>query len=81
MQRIEFVSGASLWYHRDTYSVSVRWVSERTPDNSIKPVAFFCSDPRTELLSILKLIVSRRDIEVAFEELRTITATRQITTR
>jgi len=69
-KEVEFVSGVSLWYHRGSDPVSVRWVLVRAPDHSIKPAAFFCSDPKTEPLSILKWYVSRWNIEVTFEELR-----------
>jgi len=69
-KEIEFVSDVPLWYHRGTDPVPVRWVLVRAPDNSIKPAAFFCSDPKTEPLFILKLFVSRWNIEVTFEELR-----------
>jgi hypothetical protein len=69
-KEIEFVSGVSLWYHRGVDPVPVRWVLVRATDNSIKPAAFFCSDPDIEPLFILKWFVSRWNIEVTFEELR-----------
>jgi hypothetical protein len=70
IKEIEFVSGVSLWYHRGTDPVVLRWVLVRAPDKSIKPAAFFCSDPKTAPLFILKWFVSRWNIEVTFEELR-----------
>lgn len=69
-KEIEFVSGVSLWYHRGVDPVPVRWVLVRAADNSIKPAAFFCSDPDIAPLFILKWFVSRWNIEVTFEELR-----------
>lgn len=59
-----------MWYHRGVDPVPVRWVLVRAPDNSIKPAAFFCSNPKTAPLYILKWFVSRWNIEVTFEELR-----------
>ena len=69
-KEIEFVSGVSLWYHRGIDPVPVRWVLVRAADNSIKPAAFFCSDPDIAPLFILKWFVSRWNIEETFEELR-----------
>ena len=70
-KKIEFVSGVCLWYHRGANPVSVRWVLVRAPDKSLKPTAFFCSDPDITPLFILKWFVSRWNIEVTFEEMRT----------
>ncbi len=69
-KNVEFVSGVSLWYHRGADPVPLRWVLVRTPDDSIKPAAFFCSDPDIAQLFILKWFVSRWNIEVTFEEMR-----------
>lgn len=69
-KEIEFVSGVSLWYHRGTDPVAIRWVLVRAPDQSIKPAAFFCSDQNADPLFILKWFVSRWNIEVTFEEVR-----------
>ena len=70
MKDIEFVSGVSLWYHRGLEPVPLRWVLVRTPDQSLKPAAFFCSDTETAPLFILNWFVARWNIEVTFEELR-----------
>ena len=69
-KNVEFVSGVSLWYHRGADPVPLGWVLVRTPDDSIKPAAFFCSDPDIAQLFILKWFVSRWNIEVTFEEMR-----------
>lgn len=70
MKDIEFVSGVSLWYHRGLDPVSLRWVLVRATDKSIKPAAFFSSNPNVAPLFILNWFVSRWNIEVTFEELR-----------
>ncbi|NTU65050.1 MAG: hypothetical protein HGB05_17035, partial [Chloroflexi bacterium] len=40
------------------------------PDNTLKPTAFFCSDPTVDAEQILRWFVCRWNIEVTFEELR-----------
>ena len=67
---LEIVTGVSLWYHRGTDPVRLRWVLVRCPDNTLKPTAFFCSDPTVSADQILRWFVCRWNIEVTFEELR-----------
>lgn len=67
---LEIVTGISLWYHRGTDPVRLRWVLVRCPDNTLKPTAFFCSDPTVSADQILRWFVCRWNIEVTFEELR-----------
>lgn len=67
---LEIVTGVSLWYHRGTDPVRLRWVLVRCPDNSLQPTAFFCSDPTVRAHQILRWFVCRWNIEVTFEELR-----------
>jgi hypothetical protein len=67
---LEIVTGVSLWYHRGTDPVRLRWVLVRCPDNTFKPTAFFCSDPTVSADQILRWFVCRWNIEVTFEELR-----------
>ena len=67
---MEIVTGVSLWYHRGTDPVRLRWVLVRCPDNTLKPTAFFCSDPAVSADQILRWFVCRWNIEVTFEELR-----------
>lgn len=69
-KEIEYASEACLWYHRGTDPVLVRWVLVRAQDDSIKPAAFFSSDPNVEPLFILNSYLSRWNIEVTFEEIR-----------
>ncbi len=69
-KEIEFTSGVCLWYHRGEDPVQIGWVLVRTPDHSLKPAAFFCSDPSLAPLIILKWFVYRWNIEVTFEEMR-----------
>jgi hypothetical protein len=42
----------------------------RCPDHTLKPTAFFCSDPTVSAAQILRWFVCRWNIEVTFEELR-----------
>jgi len=67
---LEIVTGVSLWYHRGTAPVRLRWVLVRCPDHTLKPTAFFCSDPTVSAEQILRWFVCRWNIEVTFEELR-----------
>ncbi len=67
---LEIVTGVSLWYHRRTDPVRVRWVLVRCPTNAVKPTAFFCSDPSVSADQLLRWFVGRWNIEVTFEELR-----------
>ena len=67
---LDIVSGVSLWYHRGTPPVRIRWVLVRCPENSIEPTAFFCSDPTASPEQIIGWFVGRWNIEVTFEEMR-----------
>lgn len=67
---LDIVSGVSLWYHRGTPPVRIRWVLVRCPENSFKPTAFFCSDPTANPDQIIGWFVGRWNIEVTFEEMR-----------
>ena len=67
---LEIITGVSLWYHRGTAPVRLRWVLVRCPDHSLKPTAFFCSDSTVSADQILRWFVCRWNIEVTFEELR-----------
>lgn len=69
-KEVEFSSGVSLWHHRGEDPAPIRWVLVRATDNSIKPSAFFCSDPDIAPLFILKWFVARWNIEVTFDEMR-----------
>jgi len=44
---LELASGVALWYHRGTPPVRLCWVLVRCPEDSIKPTALVCSDPRS----------------------------------
>jgi hypothetical protein len=67
---LEIVTGVSLWYHRGTDPVRLRWVLVRCPDYTFPPTAFLCSDPTVNACQILSWFISRWNIEVTFEELR-----------
>jgi hypothetical protein len=67
---IETVTGVSLWYRRGLHPVPIRWVLIRCPEESLKPQAFFCSDPGVSAEQIIMWFIVRWNIEVTFEELR-----------
>ncbi len=67
---LDIVTGVSLWHHRGTPPVCLRWVLVRCPENSFKPTAFFCSDATVSAEQIIGWFVGRWNIEVTFEELR-----------
>jgi hypothetical protein len=67
---LEIATEVSLWYHRGEDPVRLRWVLVRCPRGSLKPAAFFCSDPSVTADLVLRWFVSRWNIEVTFEELR-----------
>jgi hypothetical protein len=67
---VELTSGVSLWYRRGQTPVPIRWVLVRCPKQSIKPAAFFCSDPDVSAEQILQWVIARWNIEVTFEEMR-----------
>jgi hypothetical protein len=69
-QRLEFISGVSLWHTPGLDPVSLRWVLVRCPEESFKPSAFFCSDPQVSAMQIILWASLRWNIEVTFEELR-----------
>jgi hypothetical protein len=69
-QALEIVTGVSLWYHRGTAPVRLRWVLVRGPKDAFPPTAFFCSDPTVSARQILGWFIGRWNIEVTFEELR-----------
>ncbi len=67
---VELTSGVSLWYRRGQAPVPIRWVLVRCPKQTIKPAAFFCSDPDVSAEQILQWFIARWNIEVTFEEVR-----------
>ena len=67
---IEFSTDISLWYRRGKDPVPLRWVLLRCPDESFKPGALFCSDPKVTASQIILSFITRWNIEVTFEEVR-----------
>jgi DDE superfamily endonuclease len=72
---VEIITGVSLW-HRGGYApVLIRWVLLRCPEATpkserFKPAALFTSDPTLAAEQIIRLFISRWNIEITFEELR-----------
>jgi len=67
---LEFISGTSLWHRKGFAPVALRWVLVRCPEDSFKPVAYFCSDPSVTAKQIITWFIGRWNIEVTFEEVR-----------
>jgi len=67
---VQFVTGTSLWYRRGLDPVPIRWVLVRCPQDSLKPTAYFCSDPTVTAQQIITCFIARWNIEVTFEEMR-----------
>jgi hypothetical protein len=68
--QLEFVTGVCLWHTPGQDPVPIRWVLVRSPEDSFKPMAFFCSEPQTTPEQIILWASLRWNIEVTFEELR-----------
>jgi hypothetical protein len=74
---IEYATGTALWHHRGQPPVPVRWVLVRCPDatarpGQFKPTGLFCSDPTLDAACIIQAFIARWNIEITFEELRTL---------
>jgi hypothetical protein len=72
---VEFSSGVSLWHRGGNAPVLIRWVLVRCPEGTpkkeqFKPAALFSSDPALTVEQIIRLFISRWNIEITFEELR-----------
>jgi hypothetical protein len=74
-RRVELVTGVSLWHRGGQTPVLIRWVLVRCPEATpkserFKSAAVFSSDPTLAAEQILSLFISRWNIEITFEELR-----------
>jgi len=72
---VEFVTGVSLWHRGGNTPVLIRWVLVRCPEATpkqerFKSSALFSSDPMLAAEQIIGLFISRWNIEITFEELR-----------
>jgi hypothetical protein len=72
---VDFISGVSLWHRGGNAPVVIRWVLLRCPEaapksEQFKPAAVFSSDPTLPGEQIVGLFISRWNIEITFEELR-----------
>jgi hypothetical protein len=72
---VDLVTGLSLWHRGGQTPALIRWVLVRCPEATpkperFKPAALFSSDPTLTAEQILSLFISRWNIEVTFEELR-----------
>lgn len=76
-RQIEYATGTALWHHRGPVPVPVRWVVMRCPTatpkkEQCKPTGLFCSEPTLNAARILQLHIARWNMEITFEELRTL---------
>lgn len=76
IRTIEFITGVSLWHRGGNPPVLIRWVLVRCPEDTpkkerFKPAGLFSSDPSLTAEQIVRLFISRWNIEITFEELRT----------
>jgi len=69
--RMDVITGGALWHRDGEDPVPIRWVLLRDPSGKRSPFALFCTDPTVPLLQIVAWYVSRWNIEVTFEEVRT----------
>jgi len=72
---VEFITGVSLWHRCGNAPVLIRWVLVRCPEGSpkqahFKPAGLLSSDPTLTVEQIISLFISRWNIEITFEELR-----------
>jgi hypothetical protein len=70
LQTIEYATGTALWHRPGQGPVPLRWVLIRSPEQTFKPGALFCSDASVSAQQIVEWFILRWNIEVTFEEVR-----------
>jgi hypothetical protein len=68
---VEIATGTALWYHGGMPPVPIRWLLVRDPAGELDPQAFLATDRNADPRDILNWFVSRWQVEVTFEEVRT----------
>jgi hypothetical protein len=68
---VEIATGTALWYRSGSPPVPIRWLLVRDPTGELDPQAFLATDLNADPRDILRWFVSRWQVEVTFEEVRT----------
>jgi|tagenome__1003787_1003787.scaffolds.fasta_scaffold20856881_2 hypothetical protein len=68
---VEIATGTALWYRGGMPPVPIRWLLVRDPTGELDPQAFLATDLDAHPRDILGWFVSRWQVEVTFEEVRT----------
>jgi hypothetical protein len=68
---MEIATGTALWYRSGSPPVPIRWIIVRDPTRELDPQAFLATDLNANPRDILGWFVSRWQVEVTFEEVRT----------
>ncbi|MDX9866074.1 MAG: transposase [Anaerolineaceae bacterium] len=68
---VEITSDTAIWYHSGKPVVPLRWVLVRDPKGIFESRALLCTDQAAHPIEILQWFVSRWQVEVTFQEVRT----------
>jgi DDE superfamily endonuclease len=68
---VEIATGTAIWYRGGVPPVPIRWLLVRDPTGELDPQAFLATDLGAHPRDILAWFVSRWQVEVTFEEVRT----------
>jgi hypothetical protein len=68
---VEITSDTAVWYHSGKPVVPLRWVLVRDPKGAFESRALLCTDQSADPIEILQWFVSRWQLEVTFQEVRT----------
>jgi hypothetical protein len=69
--QVEIVSDTAVWYHNGIPAVPIRWVLIRDPKGKFETRTLLCTDQTAQPIQILQWFVSRWQVEVTFQEVRT----------
>lgn len=67
---VEVATGTALWHRRGHAPLPLRWVLVRCPQQTFRPLAFFCTDQAATPAQLLAWYVGRGNIAVTFAEAR-----------
>lgn len=68
---MDLLTGTALWHRDGEDPLPILWALLRDPSGKRSPFALFCTDPTLPMLPLIAWYVSRWNIEVTFEEVRT----------
>ena len=69
--KMDLLTGTALWHRDGEDPLPIRWVLLRDPSGKRSPFALLCTDPTVPMQQLITWYVSRWNIEVTFEEVRT----------